>query len=167
MSVKSRWIRPVAAGLGVLLAAGTLAACGGDDSGELSKDEFIAQADEICADFSASADERDADFETAIDEGDFASAADQFEGIAAEIEKAIDQIDELEPPAEDRATIDEWLQLGRDQVAVAGDVADAIREEDVEAISAGVAEGERIETEADAIADEYGMSDCGSAGDTT
>jgi hypothetical protein len=157
-------IRPAFAGIGLLLSAIVLASCGGSDGA--SKEDFITEADGICAEFRAIADERTPIFEAAIDRGDFAAAADEFDGITDETERVIAEIDQLEVPEGDEQTIDEWLELGREQVVVAGEVSDAIRARDAQAINAGVEEGEELSTQADEIADDYGMVDCGSAGDT-
>jgi hypothetical protein len=164
MNLVPNLTRPVCAGIAILLTAALVSACGGSDGP--SREEFIVDADAICAEFRTTADERTPIFEAAVDRGDFDAAADEFDGITAETEKVIAEIDDLEVPEGDEETIDEWLQLGRDQVVVANEVSDAIRARETEAINAGVAEGEDLSARADEIADDYGMVDCGSAGDT-
>jgi hypothetical protein len=147
-----------------VLAAAAVAGCGGDDSGELSKDEFIAQADQICADFNESADADQQEFESLLDQGDFEAAADSFDQTAADSEEALAELEALPPPAEDQETIDEWLAILGKQPALAQEFSDALRARDVQAINALGPEVQRLDADSDAIADEYGMVDCGSAG---
>ena len=154
--------RIAAFGVCALLLSAVFAGCGGSEAP--SKEDFIVQADQICADYTATADASDAEFQAAIDSDDFEGAAQLFEETTAEITSSLDEIEEIGVPEGDEETIDEWVALGREQVVIAGDIADAIRAEDGPAIEASVAEGEALQSEADAIADEYGMVDCGSAG---
>jgi hypothetical protein len=153
----------VAAGLvvsGVLFIA-----CGGDGGSDSpSKDDFIAQADQICAEFNNDSDARVAEVESLINNGDFDGAADLFLENADLISGALDEIEALGVPEGDEQTVEDWIALGREQAATAEEVAEAIRVEDGAAITAGIEKGDANLAEADAIADEYGMIDCGSAG---
>lgn len=164
-----RHTRIAAIGVGALLLTAVFAGCGGSDdgSGALSKEDFIAQADQICADYTASADASDAEFQAAIESGDFEGAAKLFEETTAGITTSLDDIEALGAPEGDEQTIDEWIALGREQAVIAGDVAESIRIQDAPGITAGVNEGEAVQQEADAVADDYGMVDCGSAGNNS
>jgi hypothetical protein len=164
MGLSSGGTRFASVALGLVLCGTLFAACGGDSSDAPSKEDFITQADQICADYTASADAKDAEFQAAIDNGDFEGAAVLFEETTAEITTSLDEIEEIGIPEGDEATIEEWIALGREQVVIAGEIADAIRTEDAPGIQAGLREGEALQAEADAIADDYGMVDCGSAG---
>jgi hypothetical protein len=163
---RSGGTRIAAIGVAAVLAAAAVAGCGGDDSGELSKDEFIAQADQICADFNESADADQQEFESLLDQGDFEAAADSFDQTAADSEEALAELEALQPPAEDQETIDEWLAILGEQPALAQEFSDALRAEDVQAINALGPEVQRLDADSDAIADEYGLVDCGSAGNS-
>ena len=163
MGLSSGGTRLASIAVGFVICGTLFAACGGSDAP--SRDDFIAQADQICADYTASADAKDAEFQATIDSGDFEGAAVLFEEATAEISTSLDEIEEIGAPEGDEETIDEWIALGREQVVIAGDIADAVRAEDAPAIQASLAEGQALRDEADAIADEYGMVDCGSAGD--
>jgi len=167
MGLSSGGFRLAALAVGLVLCGTLFAACGGGGSDTISKDDFIAQADQICADYSASADASDADFQAALDSGDFEGAATLFEEITAGITTSLDDIVALGAPEGDEQTVDDWVALGRQQVVTAGDVADSIRIQDTPGITAGVSEGEAVQKEADAIADDYGMIDCGSAGNNS
>ena len=154
-------------GVGAVLLAAAFSGCGGsdDDSGELSKEDFITQANEICADFNTGSDAAEQEFNAAIQENDFETAGDLFAENASNMEASIDEFAELTPPADDQATIDEFVDLSRQQVDIANELADAIRENDDAAASAASEEGGSLDEQSDAIADEYGLTECGSQGD--
>jgi hypothetical protein len=162
MSLASRVSRTVSVSVAVLLAAGFVAACGGSDAP--SKEDFIAEAAQICADYNADAKQAQAEFQTAIEAGDLEGAAQLFEENAAAINEGIDEIEAIGLPEGDEETIEGWFELGRQQADVAAEMADASAADDGQALDAALEEGNQIQEEADAIADEYGMVDCGSAG---
>jgi hypothetical protein len=152
--------------VGALLLTAAFAGCGGSDDGSeaLSKEEFIAQADQICADFRADSREMEAAFDAAAEADDLEAAADVVAENAGMMDAAVEEFATLTPPEEDQETIDEFVSLSREQVEVANELAEAIRADDEAAVKAADEEGTALDDEADAIADEYGMLDCGSAG---
>jgi hypothetical protein len=162
MSLASRFTRPAALSLAVLLSAGFIAACGGSDAP--SKEDFIAEADQICADFNEQATAKAQEFQDALNQNDLATAASVFEDNAAAINTGLDEIEDIGIPDGDQETLDEWISLGRQQADLASEVADAVANGDGNTVQAKIEEGDRIQTEADRIADDYGMVDCGSAG---
>ena len=95
MIVRSGGNRLAVVGVGALLAVAAFTGCGGDDSGELGKDEFIAQADEICAEFNETAKANQEEFESLLDQGDFEAAADSFDETAVMSEDALAELEEL------------------------------------------------------------------------
>ena len=166
MSVLSKRIATI--GVGVILAAVGIGACGGSDDGgsdePLTKDEYIAQADQICADATAENESLEAEFSSAYDAGDFEAAADSLAEANDGLQSAFDEVEALEPPEEDQATIDEWLSLSQEQLDQGSEVVDAVRSGDQAAIDEVIGESDDLQQRSDAIADEYGMTDCGSAG---
>lgn len=155
-------------GVGAVLFAAGITGCGGGDdeeSGPLTKDEYIAQADQICADSKTETDALEAEFNSAFDAGDLEGAADVLEEANAIVEDAVADLESLEPPEEDQATIDEFLSLSDQQVEIGGQLADAIREGGDQATVQDIgAQADDLEQQSDAIADDYGLTDCGSAG---
>ncbi len=167
MSELSR--RMAAIGVGTVLVAAVFAGCGGSDSdsgGALSKEDFIAQADEICAESDAASDAFGEDFEAAYGAGDFDAAAELIEEADATTSEATDEIKALEPPEEDQATVDELFELTDQQEALVPDLIEAVRAGDNAAVTEVADEAEALDTQTNAIADEYGFVDCGSAGDS-
>ena len=166
MSVKSRTGRLVVLGAVLFTGMALVAGCGGDsDSDSGSKEGFIASADQLCADFREQAKTVETEFTDALDAGDLETAAQVFEGQGNAMSDAIDEIESLDVPSEDQATIDEFIALSRDQVDVTLEAADAIRNGDRQAFESAIADGEALEAQSDELADGYGLVDCGSAGD--
>jgi len=161
-----RTTRIASIGVGAALLAAAFAGCGGSDgdSGALSKEDFIAQADQICADSIAESKTNEDDFVAAIGANDIETAADIIAANGDLISEGVDQVEALEAPEEDQETIDEFISISREQADLLAELADAVRADDGAAVEEISAEGETIQAESDALADEYGMVDCGSAG---
>ena len=119
----------------VVGAGAIISACGGDSTEEtsitvpttqtsgteLTKAEFIAQADAACA-------EANAAIERFAAAGQGVTEADQ---IAQLRQGVVDQLNELGPPAEDKATLDQFLTALQAQVAAGQKIAAAERGEDL------------------------------------
>ena len=146
-----------AVGVGLVISA-----CGGDSSPEtlitvptqtttgLTKTEFIAQADSACA-------EANAAIEQFAAAGQGVSEADQ---IAQLRQGVVDQVNEFGPPAEDKATLDQFLTAMRAQVAAGQKIALATeRGEDTAEFEA---ELDAAKSDAETAASAYGFQECGS-----
>ena len=138
---------------GLLAALALIAAgCGGDDEGEaLTKEEFIAQADEICAtgdeEISASADEEFGD----LKEEPPAEEQEAFlsEVVAPNYESQLAEIRELNPPEEDAEEVEALLSALEELIAQLRDDPAAVLEA-------------TEPPEASILAQEYGLQNCGS-----
>jgi hypothetical protein len=148
-------VAAVAAGL-------ALAACGGDSSPEtpivvptetqpsLDKTQFIAQADSLCAEANASIEQ----FAAA---GQGVTEADQ---IAQLRQGVVDEIRELGPPADDRTTLDQYVQAMTDQVAAGEKI--GLASERGQDTSQFETELDSAKSEAETAATSYGFKECGS-----
>jgi hypothetical protein len=146
-----------AAALGVAAACGGNGDSGGDAEAErLTKEEYIAQAAAVCQE----AEDR---FDELGDAQTIEEAAALGEEAVTIGEEQLEQLRALRPPAEDEATIEEAYDLLEQQLAVARDLVEALRANDQAAAQELIAEGERLNEEADAIAAEYGLEVCGSS----
>jgi hypothetical protein len=149
---------PVAA-----VAAGfALSACGGDSSPEtpiavptdtqptLDKTQFIAQADSVCAEANASIEQ-------------FAAAGQgltEAEQIAQIREGVVEQVRQLDPPDQDRTTLDQFLKAVTDQVAAGQKIGLALqRGEDTAQFET---ELDNARSAAESAASTYGFEECGS-----
>jgi hypothetical protein len=139
-----------------------LSACGGDSSPEtpivvptetqqsLDKSQFIAQADSACAEANAS-------IEQFAASGQGVTEADQIAQIRQGV---IDQINDLGPPADDKATLDQFLSAMADQVAAGQKIGLASqRGEDTTQFET---ELDTAKSEAETAASTYGFKECGS-----
>lgn len=142
------------AGAGVLF----LAACGGDGGERLSKDEWIEQADAICA-------QADEDVE-ALTEPTQLDEIPEFTDTASEISRgALSDLRALQPPEEDQATVDEMLDLVEHQIEIGEQIGEAAEDGDQDEVQRLADESDPIESEADEKARQYGLKDCGSDSD--
>jgi hypothetical protein len=147
----------------VVVGAGlALSACGGDSSPEtpivvptettqsLDKSEFIAQADSACAEANAQITE----FAAA---GQGVTEADQIAQIRQGV---VDQINDLGPPADDKATLDQFLTAMSAQVSAGQKIGLASqRGEDTTQFET---ELDTAKSEAESAASTYGFKECGS-----
>jgi hypothetical protein len=132
------------------LAAIGLSACGDDsdgDDGSLSKDEFISQADEICATGDAELDEAGQAYA--------ATGGKQTEELITTVivpgyRDQLEQLNELDPPEEDQAQIQEFLDTFERGV----DMLEANPDQVLNGKAFGVV------VEAREIAQDYGMQAC-------
>lgn len=142
-----------------LLVGGVAAACGGDDGGErLAREEFTQQADAICEE----ANER-------VEALGQPSSPDELAAIAAQAvaiqEQALDALRELRPPEDIEERYEQALDLVRQQADLGRELVDAAEEGNQARVTELLAEIEPLNRQADEIAREIGLVDCGSADD--
>lgn len=166
MRVKSTSGRLAVLGVTAMTGVVIFTGCGGSDSDSNSKEDFIASADSICAEFRDQSQSMSQEFTKAIQAGDLESAATVFEDQADEMTSAIDELEALDVPDGDEETINQFIDLSRQQVELTKEAAQAIRDGDRNTLDAAVAKGDTLDNQADQAADAYGLTDCGSAGDT-
>jgi hypothetical protein len=138
--------------LSALALSPVLAGCGSDDE-SLSKDDFIEQADALCASFEERGDD--------IDEPE---NADDLEAFFAELGSALDSfhddLAELEPPSDGEDVHDDFVALveeTREDVRAAADAAADGDMERVESLMEGL--DESTASMNDRLAD-YGFGAC-------
>ena len=149
--------------IAAMVAAFVLAACGGDDSpeqpiviptessttGSLDKDDFIAEADAICAEANAAINEF-------ADAGQGLTAASEIADLRQSV---IDDLEALGPPEDDRATFDEFLTAMEGQVEAGEKIALALeRQSDTTEFET---ELQTAKDEAATAASSYGFEECG------
>jgi len=145
-------------------AALALAACGGDATPEqqiqlqtettasaaLSKADFIEEADARCS-------EANSAIETMVENGEGFTGSGEIADLRQIV---LEDLTELGPPSEDRATLDQFLTALEQQVEAGQKIALAIeRDEDTAQFEA---ELEDARVDAEAAASEYGFKECGS-----
>ena len=135
--------------LAVLLASTAVAAGCGGGAEELSKEEFIAQADAICA-----VQQEQLDAVTALQDPERES-----ERIAIS-EKTLEELRALPPPQGDEEAVDEVFSGFERSTGLAADYVAALRAGDVEAADAAIAESSLTLAEAVSAAVQYGFTTC-------
>lgn len=166
MNFRKGRIAAICAGAAVIVVG--VAGCGGSDgssSEALSKDDFIAQADAICAELDIASQESEDTFVSAYQEGDYETAANVLQENQDQTIAAFEEVRALTEPEEDRATIDSMFALVDQQVEIVPGFVDAVRAGDEQTLNQLGNESDAINDQVNEIADEYGFVDCGSAGD--
>lgn len=149
--------RAFAALLGATVIALGVPACGG-----VSQEDFAAEANELCLEFSQWSAGREQAFRDALESDDPGAAAAVLIAYERRFERVLRQIDSLEAPDgdEDRQAIDRFLTVGRQQAALLPDLAAAVEAGDVEELESLSAEGEELEAKLGRAARAYGLDDC-------
>ena len=143
---------------GALAAAALAAGCGGGGGGDrLTKEEYIQQADAICAD---ATEQIDAIGEPQTLE-DLAAMTKQAVAIAA---AQLEKLRALVPPEEIEEQVNRAYDLLEQQNGVADEIAAAAEAGDAEKIQQLVDEAAPLEQEGDDIAANIGLQECGSEG---
>ena len=159
------WV-PLAAVLAAALAIGLVSGCGGSGEEDLSRTEYIADADAICAQFGAESASLEQQFNQALKGSDLEGAAQYFEDQASEFTAMLDQLEDLTPPTADQATVDQIIALGRQRVTTAQEAADAIASGDKDTMLSAAKQASVLAGEYYQLADGFGFDACGSGGAT-
>jgi len=141
----------------VLALATILAGCGGGGGDDrLSKEEFIVAADAICK----QANEQIG----ALGEPTLENIDEYLADAEAISREQLGQLRALKPPAADEATLNGAYDLIEQQIALAADGVEALKSGDQAAFEQVNAQITTIEAEADQIARDYGLQECGKEG---
>lgn len=147
-----------------VFVAGALAGCGGGEDEDVSRNDFIAEADAICVQFASDSAALEQEFNQALQDSDLETAAQDFEDQATEVTAMLDQLEELSPPVADQTLMDQMIALGRERVDVAKKAADAIASGDKDQMIAAGKQGSVLAGEYYQMADSFGFDSCGSGG---
>lgn len=142
----------VAALVGVLVLLVT--ACGGGGgSARLSTEEFQSQANAICAKYEKQL--KALGNPTSLEE-----LPDFVDRALAILDKEVDEISALNPPAELQSDFDKLLAASDRTKAAAGDLSDAAKSGNQAAVQKAFDEGKVATKEADDLAANLGLSEC-------
>jgi hypothetical protein len=132
------------------LALVVLVACG---NGRLSREEFIAAADEICADI----DRRTEALGQPRTQQEFQEFVEESQEITIQ---GLRQIRELQPPEADEGRVDRMLDLREEAVRSLPEIQEAVEAQDFQAMQEIGTRIQEAYGEAQRIASEYGFQDC-------
>jgi hypothetical protein len=134
------------------------AGCGGGAGGKvLSHDEFVKQADAICADYN----DRIAALGTPQGLGDLVTFAQKGSAIATE---DVDKFAKLKPPKADAGGAADFVAAGRTVIDQLGKLEAAGRKSDVGAVQKIAAQGQANADRSRLIAKRLGLTECAKQG---
>jgi hypothetical protein len=142
--------------LAVLGACLLLASCGGDD--EESSDDFLTQANAVCAEYGP----RIAAIPPPLEDFDEWGAVGA--DIGDQLEASVNELRLVQPPDEFAADYTEWIGLRADLLTAMRGVQDAGNLHDETGVEAGLATIAEIQAQADELAEELGLGDCSPTG---
>lgn len=132
-----------------------LAGCGGDGGGgnELSKAEWVAQADTICKRVNDRLEQTEqpktmSELVTVLDQG------------LEDVNGAIADLRALEPPEDIEPEVDQWLAKVEEAATEIEKARDAAKAQNEERLSAALERGTRVNDEGNRRAREIGLKEC-------
>jgi hypothetical protein len=138
----------------VALAATVLAACGGGDGERLAESEWIAEADAICA-------EAQDEIDSLPEPTNAAELTEQARQAVAIAERQLARLRDLRPPETAEDDYEAMLDLTQREIELTNEIAEAASAGDQARTEDLIAEAQRVDEEADALAAEYGFQECG------
>lgn len=131
-----------------------VAGCGTSDGGQ-SKADVVAKANAICKSYDAQSKE----FENA-DPKTPAEAVRLLAKIRPIFQRMVDEMARLDPPESDRVPFDRMLTIAREQIALVGDMEDAITTRDRARLQADSDKLDTTIVRLNIAAQQYGLTDC-------
>jgi hypothetical protein len=144
--------------LALLCACLVLASCGGDEDG--SSDEFVTQANAICAEYGP----RIAAIPPPLEDIDEWGAVGA--DIGDQLEASVNELRLLEPPEELADEYSEWVAIRAELLTEMRGVQDAGNLHDETGVEAGLASITELQAQADGLAEDLGLADCSPTGIT-
>lgn len=145
--------RLVIMGLFAIVTVLVLSSCGGGGNKRLTKAEFAAKANALCASFNKA--DKAAGSPTSL-----AEAVAYFEKLTPLYEKRVSDLDALKPPADEQATVDKIVALEKDEAAVAKQLLAALKANDQAKANELVASGNANSKKAKVLYKELGLTEC-------
>jgi hypothetical protein len=144
--------------LAVLFACMALAACGGDE--DESSDEFLSEANAICAEYGPKIEAIPPPLED-IDEWGAVGA-----DMGDQLEASVNELRLVQPPDDLTDTYAEWIGLRADLLTSMRALQEAGNNHDEAGVEAGLTEIRETQARADELAEELGLADCSPTGIT-
>jgi hypothetical protein len=140
----------------LLLALVVLTGCGGGGGGKrLTKEEYASKADAICAKYNQQV--------KALDNpSNLSELADVADKTIPILDNAIDDLNELKPPASEQGTADRWLAQVENLKDDLTEIRDKANDNDMQGVQAVVPQAQEHNSQSNALATELGMSVCNS-----
>lgn len=147
-----------------LVTAVMVGGCGGGGGGGAGKDDFIAQADQVCAAGNkalATFDARMAEAQRGADPSEvFPALATVTREAAAASQPFLLRLDALKTPNDDRDELKAWVADRRRQQSLLDELADAFEQQDEGTIATLSQRVDALNEKGNAFARKYGMAEC-------
>jgi hypothetical protein len=151
-------MRAVSLLLAVAAVALVASGCGSKDE-RLTKEEFVKQANAICANYEQRVQKRMA----GIPPGDEKQLASSIEKVLPVIREGNDELRSLKPPEGLQGHYDRWMKIADAEVAAASKLQNALHKGDRQAIQAAFAELQNKDVDQDRLArQKLGLNGCAS-----
>ena len=151
-------MRAVSLLLAVAAVALVASGCGSKDE-RLTKEEFVKQANAICANYEQRVQKRMA----GIPPGDEKQLASSIEKVLPVIREGNDELRSLKPPEGLQGHYDRWMKIADAEVAAASKLQSALRKSDRQAIQSAFAELQSKDVDQDRLArQKLGLNGCAS-----
>ena len=142
-------------GAGVLLGAVLVtSACGGESDVDkrvkelsgLTHTQFSKKLDDICSEDDSAEDKaNEAAVQRAFEAEDYGKAADLIQEQLSEAKPVMEKLHEIEPPAEDKASFDKWLDSLDDAITAYEPFVEALRSDGGPEFTTMMALGSKVE----------------------
>ena len=151
-------MRAVSLLLAVAAVALVASGCGSKDE-RLTKEEFVKQANAICANYEQRVQKRMA----GIPPGDEKQLASSIEKVLPVIREGNDELRSLKPPEGLQGHYDRWMKIADAEVAAASKLQNALHKGDRQAIQAAFTELQNKDVDQDRLArQKLGLNGCAS-----
>jgi hypothetical protein len=135
------------------LAVAVLPGCGGGGGKALTKEEYAAKADAICAKYN----QQTKSIGNPANLSDLAKVADRTLPI---LDNAISDLSKLTPPASEKAIADQWLEQVKNLKNDLGEIRDKAKANDMQGVQGVVPKAQDHNSKSNALASQLGMSVC-------
>lgn len=153
--MKKRWLAVF--GLLAIAAALALSSCGGGSSGKrLTKQQFTAKANALCAAFNKQT-------KAAGTPKTTAEQIAQIEKLLPADRKLVSDVSKLTPPASEQAALNHVVKLGNEQADRIETLIAAIKAKDQAKVTSLIAAGDKNNTETNTLFKQLGLSECSSS----
>jgi len=133
---------------------------GGDDSKSLTKAEYIAKADAICAQLDRATKKYEEQGDALPRDAEVKDFAPAMKGTLAESAKSDARLRELPRPAADKSTLDRFFMLRAQAARVGNQAAQAAAVNDLKAFEKLIADNSQLGPEQTKLAKRYGFKQC-------
>jgi hypothetical protein len=137
----------------LLLALVIAAGCGGSGSSRLTRDQYAAKADSICAKYN----QQTKALANPSNLSDLADVADKTLPI---LDHALSDLRKLQPPADEQTTVDQWLAQVENLEGDLKEIRDKARSNDMTGVQAVVPKASEHNAKSNQLATQLGMSVC-------